>query len=554
VLREYAAKHGYTIVREYVDEGWSGDTLARPELDNLRNDAKSKTWQAVLIYDPDRLARRYSYQELVLDELRERGIEVIFITVAAPKNSEDKILHGVRGLFAEYERAKIAERFRLGKVRKVKEGHLLVSEPLYGYRYIRNTKDRPGRYEINEEEAGVVRMIFRWIADEGYTMRKVVRRLLEQGIRPRRSKRGVWNTSTLSTMLRHKGYIGETHWGSSYAVVPENPLKERKYKKITKTSRRIRPESEWFKIPVPAIIGKDVFDRARAQLEKNYTFCRRNKKNQYLLAGKIYCPCGRKRSGEGVLNGKHLYYRCTARVLSFPLKASCGSAAVHARVADQLVWERIVELMSSPELLSVQAERWFQERKSSAQSTGDTVAEIDRETAKLKSEEERYSKAYGAGVFTLEQFKKYAEPIRARISTLSIQKMEAEKFRRDDRLVPNPAELRRFTEEAATLLNDVSFQKKREIVLHVIEKVEATTDQLLVRGFIPLTRDVTSSLARDHASTTHHHVEMRSNDRYGLNTNRHDRKPKGVPFMFELNIPVVSVPRHRHRNASGQFS
>ena len=118
VLNEYAEKHGYTISRRYMDNGWSGDTLDRPDLDQLRIDAKKKLWDAVLIYDPDRLARRYSYQELVMDELRETGIEVIFITVSAPKNSEDKILHGVRGLFAEYERAKISERFRLGKLRK----------------------------------------------------------------------------------------------------------------------------------------------------------------------------------------------------------------------------------------------------------------------------------------------------------------------------------------------------------------------------------------------------------------------------------------------------
>src|SRR3989344_9581018 len=75
-LKEFAEKNGYTIVQEYIDDGWSGDVLARPALDKLRQDTKEKIWDAVLIYDPDRLARRYSYQELVMDELREAGIEV----------------------------------------------------------------------------------------------------------------------------------------------------------------------------------------------------------------------------------------------------------------------------------------------------------------------------------------------------------------------------------------------------------------------------------------------------------------------------------------------
>ncbi|OGE76151.1 MAG: hypothetical protein A3C85_01650 [Candidatus Doudnabacteria bacterium RIFCSPHIGHO2_02_FULL_48_21] len=187
-LQEFAQKNSYTIVEEYTDDGWSGDILARPALDKLRQDAKSKVWEAVLIYDPDRLARRYSYQELVMDELREADIEIMFITVAAPKNSEDKILHGVRGLFAEYERAKITERFRLGKLRKVREGHILVSEPLYGYTYIPKLDNRHGYYEINPEEARIITMIFSWVANEGMTLRGVVRRLQEMKIKPRKSK------------------------------------------------------------------------------------------------------------------------------------------------------------------------------------------------------------------------------------------------------------------------------------------------------------------------------------------------------------------------------
>jgi site-specific DNA recombinase len=145
---DYAAKNGYTIVEEYKDDGWSGDTLIRPALDRLRQDAKEKKWEAVLIHDPDRLARRYSYQELLTDELKEAGIEGLFVTVPAPKNHEDKILHGVRGLFAEYERTKIGERFRLGKLKTVRDGHILVSEPKYGYRYIPRKDKVRGHYEI----------------------------------------------------------------------------------------------------------------------------------------------------------------------------------------------------------------------------------------------------------------------------------------------------------------------------------------------------------------------------------------------------------------------
>ena len=247
-VKDYADKNGLDVIKEYeyADDGWSGDTLTRPRLDQLREDAGAKMWNTVLIYDPDRLARRYSYQELVMDELREAGIEVIFTTVSTPKNMEDKILYGVRGLFAEYERMKIGERFRLGKLRKVREGHILTTGPLYGYTYTRTNKDTKehGYYTVNEVEANVIRDICKWIDVDNMTLRKVVKRLQEDGIKPRKNINGVWNTSTLSTLLRHKALIGEAHYGASYAIVPLRPFKNEKYKQEAQCHKMAKQKTE----------------------------------------------------------------------------------------------------------------------------------------------------------------------------------------------------------------------------------------------------------------------------------------------------------------------
>ena len=486
-LKEFSQKNGHTIVEEYVDDGWSGDILARPALDKLRQDAKNKVWEAILIYDPDRLARRYSYQELIMDELKEAGIEVLFVTVPSPKNSEDKILHGVRGLFAEYERAKISERFRLGKLRKVKEGHILVSEPRYGYDYIPKQNDKHGYYKINPEEARVVKMIFYWIADEGMTLRAVVRRLQKEGIKPRKSKRGVWSTSTLSTMLRNRAYIGEACWGSSYAVIPDKPLKEQKYKKVKKTSRRKKPKEEWITIPVPPIITTELFDKARKQIEANFALCPRNKKNDYLLAGKISCACGRKRTGEGYANKPNLYYRCSDRVLSFPLPPKCKEKGINAILADKLVWKKISELMSSPELMTAQVNRWFKERQ--AKSKG-ALVDIDaqkRQIEKLKKQEERYNKAYGVGVFDLGQLKSYTVPIREKINQIESQITKARSRGNQKQLtMPNKQEMKKFANKAKGALQGLDFTTKRSIILNTIEKIVGTRRDLQISGFIPI--------------------------------------------------------------------
>src|SRR3989344_7325198 len=505
-LREFAQKNGYRIVKEYIDDGWSGDILARPALDKLRQDAKNKVWEAVLIYDPDRLARRYSYQELVMDELREAGIEILFITVSAPKNSEDKILHGVRGLFAEYERAKITERFRLGKLRKVKEGHILVSEALYGYRYILKKEGIHGYYEINPEEARVVKMIFSWVADEGMTLRGVVRKLQAQGIKPRKSKRGVWSTSTLSTLLRNKAYIGEARWGSSYAVVPENPINKEKYRKMRKSSRKNKPEEEWIasKIPVPVIIERELFFRTRAQLEANFALCQRNRKNEYLLAGRIQCSCGRRRTGEGPMHGKHLYYRCSDRVLSFPLSPACKERGLNARIADKLVWEKVAALMSSSELMEKQVNRWMSAKRDKALSSiGDKDA-MEKQIRKLKEQEERYNKAYGAGLFAIEKLKEYTVPIRETIADLESQILKFDQLarQRNASALPSRIEMRKFAGRAREKLHDLNFEAKRAIVVNTIEKIVGTQQQLQVYGYIPVINHVEFKTSHRHSRAT----------------------------------------------------
>lgn len=508
-VKDFAKKNNYTIVQQYLDNGWSGDNIVRPELDQLRIDAKKKVWEAVLMYDPDRLARRYSYQELVMDELREAGIEVLFVTTSTPKNEEDKILHGVKGLFAQYERAKISERFRLGKLRKVKEGHLLVSRPLYGYSYIKKEEGRHGYYEINPEEARVVKIIFGWVGEEGLTLRNIVRKLHELGIKPRLSKRGVWSTSTLTTMLRNRTYVGEAHWGISYAVVPKNPTNKEKYRKMKKSSRRIKPQEEWIasNIPVPPIVDEKLFILVGKQLTANFALCKRNKKNEYLLSGKIRCVCGRTRAGEGPQQGKHLYYRCTDRVSSAPLPRTCQERGLNARVADRLVWDKIAGLMSSPDLLQMYLKRWTNARKTRASSAVGDSKIMEKSILKLKDQEERYTKAYGAGLFSIDQLKEYIAPLKEQTTSLQLQivkdKQQEEQVTATD--LPNNDEINSFAEESKEALAGLIFSLRREIVVNVVEKIIATQQKLEVTGYLPITPN---------------YVRFKTNDRYRRLTKR----------------------------------
>ena len=499
-VREFAKENGYTIVKEYIDDGWSGDILVRPQLDQLRQDAKNKIWEAVLAYDPDRLARRYSYQELVMDELREAGTEVLFVTTPVPRNGEERILQGVKGLFAEYERAKIAERFRLGKLRVVKEGHVLGSVAPYGYRYVRRHDREHGYYEVNKNEARVVKNIFSWAAYEGLTIRGIVKRLYEQNIRPRNSGRGTWTTGTLCRLLRNESYMGDAYYGKTRPVVPEHPMKMDKYRKTKKSSSRVRPRSEWIKIPVPPIIERDLFEQAQKRLKANFTFSRRHRKYSYLLAGKIWCSCGYRRNGNAIRKGKLKYYVCTQGLHTFPRPSACHEKAVNGTLADELVWQKLSSLMSSPRLLADQIKQWVARRNVKKRRSSTEIHVVVQEISRLGAEEERYMKAYGAGFLSLEKLDEYTKPVRNRITSLkgALVKAAAEKKESEELALPRQNEIQTFAKLAAEHLGELDFAAKQVIIRNVVDRIVATQSELHVYGFIPVSSSNSAPLCCSH--------------------------------------------------------
>ena len=215
-LRARAAEEGAVITPEhgYVDEGYSGGTLARPALERLRDAAAFGEFDRLYVHAPDRLARRYAYQVLLVEELRRAGVEVAFLNRAIGGSAEDDLLLQVQGMIAEYERARILERGRRGRRHAALSGAVsaMCGMP-YGYRYIgRQAAGGVARIEIMEDEARVVRQLFGWIGVERMSLRAAGRRLQEMGC-PTRTGLGHWDTTTIAGMLRNPAYRGAAMFG-----------------------------------------------------------------------------------------------------------------------------------------------------------------------------------------------------------------------------------------------------------------------------------------------------------------------------------------------------
>ena len=176
VLREQVTAAGHELVSEYIDDGHSGARLDRPGLDALRDAAEAGLFEAVWCLSPDRLARAYAYQVLVLDELGRLGVKVHF-TDAPDLSADDPqavLLTQVQGVIAEYEKAKIAERYRRGKVFRARAGEITSWKASYGYRRVVRSAAGPAHLQIYEPEAAVVRGIFTERA-AGTTVREICR-------------------------------------------------------------------------------------------------------------------------------------------------------------------------------------------------------------------------------------------------------------------------------------------------------------------------------------------------------------------------------------------
>src|SRR3954454_25339893 len=200
----------------FIDEGHSGATLIRPALERLRDAVAAGTVDRVYVHSPHRLARRYAYQVLLIDEFRRLGVEIMFLNRAIGLSPEDDLLLQVQGMVAEYERAKILERSRRGKRHAAHQGRISVlSGAPYGYRYIgKHEGGGIARYAIDEEEARVVRLIFGWVGRDRVSIGEVCRRLQRQGYLTRGGKRA-WDRTTVWGILKNPAYAGAAGFGKT---------------------------------------------------------------------------------------------------------------------------------------------------------------------------------------------------------------------------------------------------------------------------------------------------------------------------------------------------
>ena len=499
-LRARVLADGVTLAEElvFIDEGYSGATLVRPALERLRDLAAAGGVDRVYVHSPDRLARKYAYQVLLLDELATAGVEVVFLNRELGRSPEDDLLLQVQGMVAEYERAKILERSRRGKRHGARTGVVSVlSGAPYGYRYVR--KDEGGgvaRYEIVLEEARVVRQVFHWVGQERATIGEVTRRLTEAGERTRTGKT-VWDRTTVWGMLQNPAYVGSAGFGKTRAEPLRPRLRAQRGRSLQPrraASKSDVPADAWLSIPVPPLVDPALFAVVQDQLAENRQHARQRQRGaRYLLQGLVVCArCGYAFYGKPVSRAqthggprRYAYYRCLGTdAYRFGGERVCTNAQVRTDRLEAAVWQEVRGLLEQPRRLEEEYLRRLEAPPPDASSAD--LAALQAQRAKVRQGLARLIDSYAEGFIDKEEFEPRIARLRKRLVSLEEQERQLADdatLRQDLRLLIG--RLEEFAGQVSQRLDDADWDATRDLIRTLVARVEIDHTQVRVVFRVP---------------------------------------------------------------------
>ncbi|MBU0495295.1 MAG: recombinase family protein [Chloroflexi bacterium] len=460
--RQYAEAQGYTVIAEFTDTH-TGTEIDRPGLTKLYQLANKRGADVMVVHDLDRLSRVVNYQAIIEVELGRLGLEIEYVLGQYANTPEGELMKLIKAGIAQYENRQRAERSRRGKRGRAEAGYVLMTtgRAPFGYNYV--TEKHKGWLVINEEQAQIVRRIYRWLIDDGLSSYAIARNLWEENILTKGDTSAVvfkkagpaaWSPSTVRRIISNPTYKGVWHYG-----------KTRTFRENGKKVQRRAPESEWIAVPVPAIVDEETWEQAQRCLAQNRARAKRNTKRNYLLRGMVFCPCGRRWVGRYKNPQKRAYYRCPSTESEY-WRGQCEVRfSIRQEIIECDVWGKIAELILDPEQLKKAISEWrAQAEEEASQKTrrleaiAALVADMDRKMGILL--DEVLMGSFSQAI--IEQKKGELATQRADLE------VEAERIRDELKVTTitreQELEITRLAEEMGEVLDELTFETKRRIL------------------------------------------------------------------------------------------
>src|SRR3954449_8042446 len=496
------AAEGWTLdpAHTFRDDGYSGAALARPGLDRLRDAVKGREIDRVLVTAPDRLARNYVHQMVLLEEWGHIGCAAEFLDRPMSDDPHDHLLLQIRGAVAEYERTLIAERMRRGRLAKLRAGLLLPwTYPPYGYRLSPDRPRDPAGVTADPAEAAVVAELFAMYREPGTSLMQLAMHLDARGV-PTPRNRSRWSSPTIRGILRNPTYTGQVYAQRTQYRPPTHRRSATHPIGRPHGTTVPQPADTWLLVgQVPAVVSQAQFDEVQAKLATNRSFARRNNTaHRYLLRALVSCGCcGLACTGR--VNGRYGYYSCRGKQPSTYSRHATCCPARHTPVSqlDALVWQDLCTLLSEPEPLAAAVARahggaWLPQELLARRET------LRRGQAHLRQQLERLTDAYLRAVIPLDEYERRRRDLEQRMQALAGQEeqLRGDAARRQQ-LAGVAASLQAFRERIEHGLDQASFEQRRQLVLLLIDRVVVTDADVEIRYVLP------TSLESEHVRFCH---------------------------------------------------
>ncbi|MDA1128089.1 MAG: recombinase family protein [Chloroflexi bacterium] len=483
-LRARLVDDGVSDCQEFMDEGYSRDDLTRPSLDRLRDQVAEGTYDRLYVQATDRLASGAKLVFLV-EELQAHGVEVVFLKGSIEATPEGKLLLHMQGAIAEYERTKIAERTRRGKLHWARQGAMVGGHAPYGYKFIRRTDDERAHLEVIEPQASIVRDMFQMVAEEQVSTRGVALRLEERGIKTPKGA-NQWSPTTIARLLRNTVYKGVFYYQRTESVAPTKRLSIDPYKQNRKTGSKQRPVEDWIAIPVPVIVDEETWDAVQEQLRQNsLRSSRNNKRHKYLLRGLVRCPrCGGNYTGH--CNGKYRAYRCQrAHHTVSSTGQRCAPGTVAAQPLEDAVWQAISEALGNPQLLVEEYQRRV-EQEAKPDTGASERKRLQTAIKKVAQAEDRVTDAYINEIMDMDRYKAEMEKLRQTRGELERASRALDQRQQQVQDSQKALEhLDKFCSQASRGLDALSFEERQQLLQLVVEGITVDDGRVRVETIIP---------------------------------------------------------------------
>jgi site-specific DNA recombinase len=338
-LRDYAAKQGHEILREFVDEAESGRTASRPAFREMIALAKTKAppFEAILVWKLNRFARSridsITYKAL----LKGKGIKVISINEPLDDSPSGQLLEGVIESMDEFYSASLGQDIKRGMRENAQRGFFNGSRPPYGLCRVPVQDGAKTRYKLGPDPDDPValkvvgRMFAMALQDVG--CKEIAKVMNKEGFRTANGQ--PWGKTTVHKVLTNEAYCGTLVWGGR----PGHPA-------IHGADPPVRVENAW-----PAIVDAATFALVQEKMasKRPRTIHPRTIPSPYLLSGFLFCSCGHAMIGRSAKSHQYFYYTCNGGFKKG--KGTCDARALPKDKLEHMIMEQIKRRVLNPQSL-----------------------------------------------------------------------------------------------------------------------------------------------------------------------------------------------------------